>query len=333
MYHELWFDSATTESSSTKFSALNTPVFYFNKAIQGLKSAKVLEIIVPQSFYNFVDYPKAFSGGNPVDTVVNGVKYFAPQGHQAWRLEVYNPQTNASFDMKLPAGSGSAIEFTTYTNETTFGTDFATFQTAFTTLTGLVCTSAAVVYNPGPETIKWYINVSADVGLDTPPVFGIRFSEQLTKAGRTFAAYSLGFPLALNPFRNENFSLTFTSSFCNANPFNYICLQSKTLGPFFAVNPNSGVVENVYKYNIQNTSNTLAMMPLTSNYTSVNVWTDPNPGYRFTEMIKSVDRLDFYLTLGPYHEAPIDLNKQSFQVKIAIETEESVDMNKRQRFF
>lgn len=333
MYRELWFDSATTESSSTKYSALNTPIFYFNAPIQGLVSAKILEVIMPQSFYNFVDYPKAFSGDIPIDTIIDGVKYFAPYGHQVWRLQAYNPQNSNTMDLKVPAGSGSALEFVEYTNTVTFGTDFATFQAAFNAMTGLTCVSATVVYNIGPETVSWVINVSTNVGFNTPPVFGIQFPEQISKKGRTFAASSLGFPAALNAFKNDGFALTFTSSFCNANPFNYVTLHSDTLGSFFSINPNTSITENVYNYTVQDETNALAIMPLNSNYTSVNIWQDPNPGSKFSEMIKTVDRLDFYFSIGPYTKAPLDFNMQSFQVKVAIETEEKMDVNKRPRFF
>ena len=336
MYKELWYDSITATQSATKYPATDTPLFYFDSSIRRIKSAKILEVILPQSYYSFVPYPQTFTGTKPADTIINGETIFAPRGHQIWKLEAYNPSNSNKFDILVPVGGGSAQELVAYFTNVTFNplVGLPAFKVAFLAMTGVALNTATVTFNAGPETLTWSFATATDVGLNTAAIFGIRFQEQPAGFGLPYAAYSLGFPKFSNPFVNKNFNIVYTSKFCNANPYNYITLQSESLGTFFSINPNSNSEANVFGYNVKSVTNALTVIPLTSNYTSVATWEDPNPSSQFTDIKATIDRMDFYLTLGPYINEPLDLNGQSFQVKIAIETEDDGgDMLKRQRYW
>lgn len=331
MYKELWFDSATATSSSSKYLKTDTPLFYFDSSLTRVLSAKVLEVIIPQTYYNFVPYPTTLKSGVPVDTVrSNGTTEYAPHGHQAWKLIGYNTQNSNTMVINIPTGGGSAAEFVAFMTTKFFGTAFGTFATAFNTCTGLTATSASVVYNSGAETLDWTINITTNVG--TTPRFGIKFVNSSLGYGLPFEAKSLGFEAAENPFTSNGTQLKFTSGFCNANPYSYMTLHSKALGSFFNINPNSNVEPNVYNYAEQSIGDSVSIIPLDGNYRSVVTWRDPDPDNKFTEIKSVIEKVDFYLTLGPYTNEPVNLNGQCFQVKMGLEFDDDVSSSlKRMR--
>jgi len=328
-YIELVLDSAVANSSSTKYLKTDTPIFNLDTPLKNVKSIKVIEAIIPQTWYNYTR-PLVFSGGVPVDAIVDGVQQFAPHGHQIWRLKLYNPSNSNVAYINFNEGGYSTAQLAIYLNDYF---NLPSFPATFLALTGETLTTASVTYNPGAETISFRFTHSPN-GIG-PIMLGISVEDFTSgEYGLPYVAHVLGLRNILNPFMTTLGTTTFTTQFCNANPFNFVSIRSRSIGTQFDVISNSNITPNTYDFQLQNISETLAVIPLSGNFGSITNWQDPDP-YRKFMGVEKLDKIDLYLTLGPYILEPLNLNQASFQVKFGIETfeeEELVSTNKRLRF-
>jgi hypothetical protein len=341
MYKEIWFDSDLAISSATKYPSTDTPIFYFPEGFKGATRIKVLEAIIPKTWQDVIEETAIdpSSVDNPGDWT-NGFTYFyAPHGHQQYRVIFYNPTNPAlKFNWFFPGNLHTTQDLVDYFNNDVFNGAaplFPQFRNGINTLTGgtnMATNSLVSIDANGRLFWQIYLVSTPGGGLGVPYIAMKFFPTTPPGTKLPFLAKIMGLNAFQTSFGSAYFDGTgvvnelVSAVFPINNPFNYLTIQSNAIGANFQCSPNSFNDSNVYGYYVQDgKQSVVAEIPSTEAMGQTTVYKDPNPDRKFTVVQDFVGQLDFFVSLGPYINDPLNFNGASFKLKVAFETLEDIN--------
>lgn len=310
-YTELFCDSAVAFNSSLGgSSSKNTPDFYVGNGFTDVLGIKVIEVIVPTSWYNVRD--NIILGNQPANRI-----YFHTTSYQGTGLYI-----------DVPIGNYTALQLastlTTLLNS-------ASFIAAILITPGWIVTPGlgSVTYDPITSKFSWYFQIDNMTVLDQIYMapyggsndMGLLDLNVLLGLDNGVTGLNLFTQTIVGSGIGDIVDMTFTSNYANPVGANYITVNSKKLGPILKCIQNEDVSngQNTYGYDVIGLSSpAIAKVPLNVGNGEVQTWQDPGHAQVFeTPFLRKIDRFDLYLTLGPY-KTPIDLNGLPFQVKFKL---------------
>lgn len=319
MFYELLCDSATAFKSNSKLDYTSTPIFNFGSGIKNIVSFKVIEVTLPVSWYNWYKI-------NTIDEAVSTDRTFTLNigtGTANFNLSNMNMGTGVF------SGSLQSAYFSGYDIAAAITVDLQ--RTTFTNL--LTAQGYVGPYNCYCEWLPNLNKFNFVLGTNLPPP-GINISIEFFKAdnnskyiigqpGRSRAATMLGYPMGITLLLDNGLK-NYSPLMAMPTLYNTVFVRSNTLGPLINALPNFSTVDgNVFDYDVQGSSSHLTMIPVSQNFGSVINWQDPRPSELFQfEGSPVISNFDIYFTLGP-EKRKLDLNGASFQIKIAIETDDN----------
>ena len=312
-YVEIILDSATAFQSSVPGSApTDTPQFDLGQGITNIHGAKVVEAVIPFSWYNWTTQIDKGSG-SPMNQII----FASSTGDFSQRITI-------------PPGNYTAPQLAafldTYVKSVTFAAQMATYNLSATWAPN------SVVYNAITGTIDWTLNLTWNSNVTTAKplqIFVLGYDDD--NKGRSQQASLLGFQqgdnltntfISSNLDDTTNWTFTSNSTVAQCTGPNYLYICSKTLGPLLRCSPNQDISIGQNNLNFISSgysSPETEMIPINANPGGVIIWQDPY-GQAFDLLnLFQLQKFDMYISLGPYvGYAPLKLNGLSFQVKLKL---------------
>jgi len=314
-YHEMCIDSAdSTNAFSSAYTRLNWPKITLGKPLDNVVALKVLQVIVPKTYYvfnstnNTFRYYWYFTSTWTLDgTVTIPVGNYTRAELLVVIQALLDPLTYAWTITDLP----NQLKMTYFNNATSAASRYMmfTFSTTGRTFEG--------INNNGRSNAREALGWEGDSGSGTGGA--LTGSGITVYRGTTADPYKNVWPVTtgLTPGGKS----TITPFVQQQNGPKYIYLNSKTIGPAFNIFLNG--YAHMIPANSGATGPQICKIPVDNTPFGENIiYSDPDPQKWFhCPLGKIPSQLDFYLTLGVDNpDIPLDLNGASFIVKLGIIT-------------
>lgn len=309
-YHEMCIDSAdSTNAFSTTYSRLNWPKITLGKPLDNVVAIKVLQVIVPKTYYVFNSSNNTFGfyryQTSGVGWQVNGIPSITPGNYTiAEMLLEIDTRLEACFTGWTITSLPNQLKMNYYNNAGTGTSRY--FLLSFIDTTQTFEGRNNNGRNNPREALGWVGNAGT-IGGGLLAGSGLPIS---VYRGSNVFPFSTGIP-----------KQTDTPNVIQLEGPKYIYLNSKTIGP--AININLNGYAHMIPANTGGTGPQICKIPVDNTPFGGNIiYSDPDPQKWFhCPLGKLPSQLDFYLTLGVDDPTiPLDLNGASFIVKLGIIT-------------